>query len=1177
MLIKLFSQLLFSIVDSLPKPHIPNPVPLFTGRQDEIAEITKVITNESTRLVNIWGSPGFGKTSTAIATAHHLLGLGYPVYFFKCQGISKVDEFLSKILSIFKSKLVDISLSPQDKLVSIFREISCSIILVFDNLDDLLLKQTSAKLITALVEFLDSSANVNVIFTSRELLETMRDRVKGFRPVRIRPMSHVSSVEFVRQLLPSFSESIVAKVVTISSHVPLAMKLVASLVENSSEELAKQVLEEIESCENRLQDIDSPYEKRMQQLFEASFDRLLLSDKHTLISLTAFDSPAINKDAAIKILSGEAKTALEIVRSLETLVKKSLIDVDQNCNYYTIHRLIFSFVKGQVQQSDFENVFKSFSIRFCRYYLLLFEKLNDDFLAGKSVADPELLETMQRVLSVMHKSILSSDVENCQLVFRILSKSEIFFSLIDVSFTPSLNISKLYDVAIEKCKSLNNDIALCNLSVSGYFQNIACSLFVKSTSSNMPIFDIHQKIDQLSNSLAAKLSCYEGIFDYYHGNAASGIQQIQKGLPGLQEESSDHQLLKCLCFQLLAVYYEHITELDKSRQFRELAIAFCREIENFKLFLIDDCGHKIEGVGESLILFNYLLHGWSKAFLSHNTKRHIFNSVYKLQQDKKIEGCILNYLHQILTYGDYLVVALGSGAELENICDEKIEFLNKSSSGFQESNFPYSAQRLLHLYSLKGSLMNEKGLIMEACRKALYLSLQEFGEQHRHTAKCYYDIGNALNVAEDYTSALNEFHKALDIILTVRSEPDDSDILSMLYIEIGKTYGMLNNDELAIASLEKALSVEESKKSNPDDIRISQILSWLSSLLCRSYNFTAALETSKRALRVRQKLFSEKRLSLIDMIESYLLVGRVQYTLGNYSDGKNSLEKALDLLKSSDYDSTYSRVITLFYVDLLDMKLDENVYMDVLQRTLHLIESHNRVFLHLLYLSVALRQLKSGKFSPCKKSLQKALKIELDDTLKEHPYFRGLTLIKFLETVNLLLNINEFKFAERTLDKAFRIVESLPQGMKDHWMFNCHYFRGIIHMNNRDYDLAIKAIEHALLELPKDFHDTLDKCKELKCLQTIAQANFYQGTYKIALSFLYRALSISRSCFPEGSEEEANTCLLVAKVAQKIENRSLFVQNLRLAYKVLSKVLGENHFKTQQCYISYARALISEV
>lgn len=123
--------------------------------------------------------------------------------------------------------------------------------------------------------------------------------LRDFRSVRIRPMSHVSSVQFVRQLLPSFSESIVDEVVTVSSHVPLAMKLVASLVENSSEELAKQVLEEIESSENLLKYIDSPYEKKMQQLFEASFDRLLLSDKHTLISLTVFDSLAINKDAAI--------------------------------------------------------------------------------------------------------------------------------------------------------------------------------------------------------------------------------------------------------------------------------------------------------------------------------------------------------------------------------------------------------------------------------------------------------------------------------------------------------------------------------------------------------------------------------------------------------------------------------------------------------------------------------------------------------------------------------------------------------------------------------------------------------------------------------------------------------------------------------------------------------------
>ena len=197
----------------MPKPHIPNPVPLFTGRQAEITEITNIITDESTRLLNIWGTPGFGKTSTAIAAAHHILSLGHSVYFFKFQGISTIEEFLSKILSIFKSKLVDISITPLDRLVSIFREISCRIILVFDNLDDLLLEKTKTKLTCALEAFLDSNTNVNVIFTTRELLETMRDRAKGFRDVRIRPMSPISGVEFVRQLLPSFSESIVAEVV----------------------------------------------------------------------------------------------------------------------------------------------------------------------------------------------------------------------------------------------------------------------------------------------------------------------------------------------------------------------------------------------------------------------------------------------------------------------------------------------------------------------------------------------------------------------------------------------------------------------------------------------------------------------------------------------------------------------------------------------------------------------------------------------------------------------------------------------------------------------------------------------------------------------------------------------------------------------------------------------------
>ncbi|CAB4005666.1 Hypothetical predicted protein [Paramuricea clavata] len=160
----------------------------------------------------------------------------------------------------------------------------------------------------------------------------------GFRDIRIRPLHPVSSAEFVRQLLPSFSESVVANVATISSNVPLAMKLVASIVENNNEDMANKILAEL-SPSGSLLEIDRSYEQNMERLFETPFEQLPLSDKHALISLTVFSSRRISKDAAVDVIFDEIGVA-KAVRSLKTLVKKSLIDEDSCGQYYSIHPLI---------------------------------------------------------------------------------------------------------------------------------------------------------------------------------------------------------------------------------------------------------------------------------------------------------------------------------------------------------------------------------------------------------------------------------------------------------------------------------------------------------------------------------------------------------------------------------------------------------------------------------------------------------------------------------------------------------------------------------------------------------------------------------------------------------------------------------------------------------------------
>ena len=91
----------FFVLETLPKPYIPSAVPFFTGREAEVKEITNLITDQSTRLLNIWGSPGFGKTSTAIGAAHHLVSLEYPVYFFKLHGTSTIEDFFIKNFRYF--------------------------------------------------------------------------------------------------------------------------------------------------------------------------------------------------------------------------------------------------------------------------------------------------------------------------------------------------------------------------------------------------------------------------------------------------------------------------------------------------------------------------------------------------------------------------------------------------------------------------------------------------------------------------------------------------------------------------------------------------------------------------------------------------------------------------------------------------------------------------------------------------------------------------------------------------------------------------------------------------------------------------------------------------------------------------------------------------------------------
>jgi tetratricopeptide (TPR) repeat protein len=299
--------------------------------------------------------------------------------------------------------------------------------------------------------------------------------------------------------------------------------------------------------------------------------------------------------------------------------------------------------------------------------------------------------------------------------------------------------------------------------------------------------------------------------------------------------------------------------------------------------------------------------------------------------------------------------------------------------------------------------------------------------------------------------------------------------------------------------------------------------------------------------------------------------------LGNNTESIKCFKTALEV--NTHCDQERSVIQSFIFMHLIDLKVDENMYMELLESSLSLVKESHKPFLPpflavLLYLRLGSIQVESGKYKAGLAFLQEALDIELEITLRSNFMIRAVTVFFHISMVKALNNIGKFKLARKVIDRTTQIAESLPEGSQHLLIFRCYMWKDHIQNKMREYITAIDSLKHALLRFPKISDESCYKLEEFECRRAIATAHFYVGSYKDALTSFYDALSVIKGRFPEGSVAEAEVYFLVANVAQKMKNKTLEVSNLRVAYKMYSKVLGENHSQTEVTYIAYARALI---
>ncbi|XP_020612423.1 uncharacterized protein LOC110050799, partial [Orbicella faveolata] len=180
---------------SLPKSCLPPKVPHFTGRQRECEEIAGHVASGSTQIVSIWGSPGFGKTSVAIAAGHHLHSQGLPVYYLSLRGLQSTADLASKLLSLFGRPVASEQENQQhpsinDELSRLLSELSAPFTVILDNADELLSERPKVKedFTHFLADILRRNERVTFVITTRESLEFMNVQFQGHQGMRISPL-----------------------------------------------------------------------------------------------------------------------------------------------------------------------------------------------------------------------------------------------------------------------------------------------------------------------------------------------------------------------------------------------------------------------------------------------------------------------------------------------------------------------------------------------------------------------------------------------------------------------------------------------------------------------------------------------------------------------------------------------------------------------------------------------------------------------------------------------------------------------------------------------------------------------------------------------------------------------------------------------------------------------------
>jgi predicted ATPase/DNA-binding SARP family transcriptional activator len=315
----------------VPIHNLPASLTSFLGREQELSDLDRLITNPECRCLSLVGPGGIGKTRLALQTAEqHRVDFADGVAFIPLAPVDSVGATVPAIARTIELYFY----GPDDPKVQLLNYLSeKQMLLILDNVEQFLTEESSqAHIVELMLEILKRASEVKLLVTSRELLNLQEEwvfEVQGLPfpdPEQTESLGEYAAVALFIQRAKhaspgfAFNEADlieIAHICRLVEGMPLAIELAATWLRTlSPAEIAQEIEGSLDVLSASLRDLPERH-RSMRVVFDRSWQRLSDKEQQVLSQLSVFRG-GFSRQAAEQVAGAS-------LPALSSLVNRTLL------------------------------------------------------------------------------------------------------------------------------------------------------------------------------------------------------------------------------------------------------------------------------------------------------------------------------------------------------------------------------------------------------------------------------------------------------------------------------------------------------------------------------------------------------------------------------------------------------------------------------------------------------------------------------------------------------------------------------------------------------------------------------------------------------------------------------------------------------------------------------------